>query len=89
MTSFTHYKGRYIVQLFENRETREFVIMIAICDIGYRLASCKVMPIPLRDLEEVVEDARDLIKQGYTEAEELSREEFEYLAEKMLYSSRN
>ena len=74
----------YIVQLFENRETREFVIMIAICDIGYRLASCKVMPIPLRDLEEVVEDAKELLRQGYEEVEELDPEEFKYLAEKML-----
>ncbi len=77
-------KGRYIVQLFENKETREFVIMVAICKRARRLESCNIMPIPLAALENVVDEARQLLAEGYTEAEELGPEEFRYLAEKML-----
>ena len=87
MTNFTHYKGGYIVHLFENKELKEFVIMLAMCARARRLESCYIATIPLKALEEVVEDARDLIKQGYTEAEELDPEEFELLARKMLEGS--
>ena len=73
-------RGRYTVQLFTNSETREYVIMFMLC----HLDDCKAIPVPLADLEEVVEEARELSSQGWREKEELSREEFRHLLKMML-----